>query len=138
MTQEELNILIDRYFDADMSVAEERELRAFLATCPWQSQKIDEAKAVMGYATMPMRRQRRRPALRAFQAAAAVAAIVVVAVALWPARTAYGFAGGERIASAQQAVELMHSDLAALAQASAAANADIEASLSLFSNIKYE
>lgn len=48
-TQVELERLIDRYFDGETTVSEEQELKSSLASCPWNSEKIDEARFTMGY-----------------------------------------------------------------------------------------
>lgn len=47
--QADLERLIQRYFDGETSVQEERELRQCLADCPWTSEAIDEARFTMGY-----------------------------------------------------------------------------------------
>lgn len=50
MTRNEIYNLIDRYFDADTSVDEEKLLRRELAAVPPGDRKADEAKAVIGFA----------------------------------------------------------------------------------------
>ena len=49
MTQTELERLIECYFDGMTTVEQEAALRESLAQCRWQSETINEAKAVMGY-----------------------------------------------------------------------------------------
>ena len=44
--------LIDRYFNAETSEAEELRLKNILATTSYSSPEIDEAKAVLGYFAM--------------------------------------------------------------------------------------
>lgn len=107
MDKDRLHILIDRYFDGDTTVGEERELRAaLLALAPAERDRAtEEALAVMGYARMeaapagnaesgvsPVRW--RRMLLRG-GAAAAVAAVLAVTAVL--PRFA-GDGGGECIA----------------------------------------
>lgn len=107
MDKDRLHILIDRYFDGDTTLGEERELRAaLLALAPAERDRAtEEALAVMGYARMdvtpaanaesgvsPVRW--RRMLLRG-GAAAAVAAVLAVTAVL--PRFA-GDGGGECIA----------------------------------------
>lgn len=107
MDKDRLHILIERYFDGDTTLGEERGLRAaLLALSPAErDQTTEEALAVMGYARMeaapagnaasadsPMRW--RRMLLRG-GAAAAVAAVLAVTAVL--PRFA-GDGGGECIA----------------------------------------
>lgn len=47
--QAELEQLINRYFDGETSIQEEKMLRETLADCPWSSEAIDEARFTMGY-----------------------------------------------------------------------------------------
>jgi len=49
MTEKELHILINRYFDGETSIADERALRRELARTPLHTPLIEEAKAVIGY-----------------------------------------------------------------------------------------
>ena len=57
--QEELEQLIDRYFEGDTTVEEEQTLRQCLADCPWDSEAIDEARFTMGYFTAHKQQQHR-------------------------------------------------------------------------------
>ncbi|MCM1449996.1 MAG: hypothetical protein NC082_06610 [Clostridiales bacterium] len=52
MTHEQLDILIQRYFDGDTSVAEERALKKELIDSRHCSPLCQEARAVMGYITV--------------------------------------------------------------------------------------
>ena len=78
-----IDLLIDRYFEAETTEAEERELRLALAATKCRSAKIDEARAVLGYLAIGRNEARRR---RIFTlphvAAAAAVAAVCAAVAL--------------------------------------------------------
>lgn len=47
--QNELEQLIERYFDSETSIQEEKMLRGALAHCKWSSEVIDEARFAMGY-----------------------------------------------------------------------------------------
>ena len=87
-SQQELEQLIERYFDGMTTVEEEDTLRRTLAHCPWDSQAIDEAKAVMGYFAVHSDLQRnlatRGKRLRITGIAATVAIILAVGgYALW-------------------------------------------------------
>lgn len=141
MTESELNILIDRYFDGDATAAEEALLRRALEGSPWRSAKADEARAVMAYSAMAHRKA--QPGVRRHKSAfiykvagiAACVALMASVSILFKPRADYGFANGERITTSEQAMLLMNDDFAALAQASSTVEADIVADLSLFNDV---
>lgn len=72
--------LAARYFEAETTSAEERELARFLTTPASQSKEFDELRAVMSYlaAGQAYHRKRRIPILR-YAAAAAVIGLLVTA-----------------------------------------------------------
>ena len=84
MDKDRLHILIERYFDGDTTVGEERELRAaLLALAPAERDRAtEEALAVMGYARMDVSPVRWRRMLLRGGAAAAVAAVLAVTAVL--------------------------------------------------------
>lgn len=48
-TDQYWEMLIQRYFEAETTEAEEKELRSFLSTSPGLDSRYDEVRAVMGY-----------------------------------------------------------------------------------------
>ena len=86
--QAELEQLIERYFDGETSVQEEQMLRETLATCPWSSEVIDEARFTMGFFAAhchETERVAKKSNRRKFIGIAASIAIVIAAggYALW-------------------------------------------------------
>lgn len=57
-SKSELERLIDRYFDGETSLQEEHQLRQAITACPWHSEKIEEARVVMGYFAAHRQHQR--------------------------------------------------------------------------------
>ena len=51
-TDQYWEMLIQRYFEAETTEAEENELRSFLSTSPDLDSRYDEVRAVMGYLAM--------------------------------------------------------------------------------------
>ena len=49
MNKQELHILIEKYFQADTSLEQERQLKKELCNTTFSSALIDEARAVLGY-----------------------------------------------------------------------------------------
>lgn len=86
----ELRRLIDRYFEAETTLEEERMLRRMLAESHDRSDYVEEARAVMGVFacgrhasagdTAPAPRRRRRPSLLLTVSAAASIAVIFGAV----------------------------------------------------------
>lgn len=77
--------LINRYFSAETTVAEERELRNVLATTRLSSRLIDEARAVIGYSSAASNSIKSKRSERSFHwlsVAASVALILVAGSAL--------------------------------------------------------
>ena len=70
--------LLRRYFEAETSDAEERQLRAFLVSDEAKGAEFDEARAVMSFLAVG----RRRPKRVSMRKAAAWAASVLVAASL--------------------------------------------------------
>lgn len=119
-SQQELEQLIERYFDGMTSVEEEETLRRTLAHCPWDSQAIDEAKAVMGYFAVHSDRQRhlatRGKRLRITGIAATVAIILAVGgYALWhqqrPDDVCIAYVNGHVVQGDDQVMAMVADDL---------------------------
>lgn len=139
---ERAKLLIERYFDATASEAEERELRLLLTSPPLSevsSPELDEARAVMGYfavgkpAKARARRRSYRPAM-----AAAVTLAIVSAVAI-PLLTHSGsvtenrciaYVGHQEITDNARVLDMMNSDLAVLGDVSETMESDFEKQLS--------
>ncbi|MDE7335205.1 MAG: hypothetical protein K2N10_02685, partial [Muribaculaceae bacterium] len=115
-----LNRLINRYFDATASEAEERELRRMLASTRLRSPEIEQARAVMGFYAVgrkaaPAGRQWRLPAAVTAAAAAAVVAVCVGANALFGPSAAHAnqcvaFGGQPSITDSRSVLAMMHSE----------------------------
>lgn len=73
--------LAERFFEADTSEEEERELRRFIASGQAGSE-FNDVRAVMGLAAVGARRYNRRRRRTVFLSAAAAAAVVMTAVSL--------------------------------------------------------
>lgn len=119
-SQQELEQLIERYFDGMTTVEEEETLRRTLAHCPWDSQAIDEAKAVMGYFAVHCSRQRhlatRGKRLRITGIAATVAIILAVGgYALWhqqrPDDVCIAYVNGHVVQGDDQVMAMVADDL---------------------------
>ena len=138
-----LNQLIDRYFDATATEAEERELRLTLATTPLSSEKIDEARAVMGYFAAGRRdgATRRRRKSQWLRAAAAVAAAAVCGGALLTfisdghtPNQCVAYIGETEITDSHAVLAMMRSDLAEIGEASQSVQTDVASKLSTLFN----
>lgn len=73
--------LAERFFEADTSEEEERELRRFIAS-GLAGSEFNDVRAVMGLAAVGARRYHRRRRRTVFLSAAAVVAVVMTAVSL--------------------------------------------------------
>jgi signal recognition particle subunit SEC65 len=72
-----LHSLIEKYFDGETSLDEERSLRRTLAVTSLQSDKIDEAKAVLGFFAAQRKSARPKQRKLHYWAAAATIALLV-------------------------------------------------------------
>lgn len=133
MNREELHNLIERYFNAETSVAEECILRRELANSALHGDPLaDEARAVMGFAIGSPAAVERRPhkhksipsfyqwrnVAAAIVALAATASIMIGAIR-HPNGECVAYLNGERISDRQTVMRLMFSDLGDMADASA-------------------
>lgn len=73
--------LAERFFEADTSEEEERELRRFIAS-GLAGSEFNDVRAVMGLAAVGARRYHRRRRRTVFLSAAAAAVVVMTAVSL--------------------------------------------------------
>lgn len=74
--------LANRYFEAETSLAEERELRDFIATC--SDPDFDEIKVVMGFMSMESKAYGFAPRKRASLLRYAVAAVAIALLIMVP------------------------------------------------------
>ena len=81
-SQAELEQLIECYFDGMTTVEQEAALREALAQCPWQSETINEAKAVMGYFVAHSQRSRRATLHQSRLRIAGIAATIALIIAI--------------------------------------------------------
>ena len=133
MTDIELHKLINRYFDGDTTLDEERALRRALATPPRNASKTDaladEARAVMGFSLAAPARKTRHVMPWRGVAAVAVTAIVDTSILTGnfghnePEYVAY--LNGEKIADSNTVMNLMLSDLHEMGAASESMESDI-------------
>ena len=119
--QDELEQLIDRYFDGETSVQEEQQLRETLANCPWCSEVIDEARFTMGY--FATHKQQRTPTtvtvskrFRYTAIAASIALLLAMGTGyLWKHQQAQNmcvaYVNGKVIQNEKEVLSLMHNDL---------------------------
>lgn len=117
MNEKELHILIERYFDGDTSVTEERRLLDALLSHPPGDREVDEALAVMGFArvVVPAEMTARRLFKRIMTAAAVVLLVISAAGAFFlttsqssaPQSECYAYVGGERIEDKNQIESIM-------------------------------
>lgn len=111
LSQEQLEAMIEQYFDCKLSDDDERRLRCELASTTFSSETIDEARFTMGFLSMGMARTqaRREPAprwhkswMRVAAAAAAVALVVsaglyVTRMATTPPDACYAWVNGHKV-----------------------------------------
>lgn len=145
MTDKELHILIERYFAAETSIAEERQLRKVLAShsAPVGTDSlIDEAKAVMSVpavigeplpatSSRPTRKTLRFAAPVWWQSAAAVAIIAVLATGIihinrsTPRGECVAYLNGREISDRDAVMNMMFNDLSEMEAASASLQHEI-------------
>ncbi|MBQ9555793.1 MAG: hypothetical protein IJV05_06180 [Muribaculaceae bacterium] len=119
-SQQELERLIERYFDGMTTVEEEDAMRLKLAHCPWSSQAIDDAKAVMGYFAVHSCQQGRHATRgmgqRSIGIAASVAIILAIGgFAIWHQQQAsdicIAYVNGEVVRDNDKVMTLVNQDL---------------------------
>lgn len=128
-----LYALIERYFDADMTPGEERELLGLLLNSDPTDPKVCEALAVMGYARMiskpAVEKPRRQPFRAVWRPALTVAASVAVIVVLIAAMMvsigspstipadSYAYSGGEKIENLREIMSIVESQMNDMSEA---------------------
>lgn len=145
MTDKDLHILIERYFAAETSIAEERQLRKAIVShsAPVGSDPIiDEARAVMSLSTAigepqpdisarPKRKTQRLAAPVWWQSAAAVAIIAVLVTGIihinrsTPREECIAYLNGREISDRDAVINMMFNDLREMEAASASLQNEI-------------
>lgn len=136
-----LEHLIDRYFEGMTDSTQETRLRRLLASTELTSDKIDEARAVMGYfaASRAVESRERRktvqtrilPRIRLIDIAASVAIIAAFALAVINFRAAdensrcMAYANDIVISDAAEVMGIMDNDLSAMREATEDFQAEI-------------
>lgn len=121
-TQAELERLIECYFDGMTTVEQEVALRETLAQCPWQSETINEAKAVMGYFVAHSQQSRcttqRQSRFRIAGIAATIALIIAIGgYHLWhtngqtPEDVCIAYVNGKVLDNNEEVMALIEQDL---------------------------
>jgi len=119
-SQQELEQLIERYFDGMTTVNEEKELRWHLAHCRWTSEVINDAQVVMGYFAAHTQQQHRHKVLvtrhRMTGIAASIAIVLAVgSYALWhqqrPADVCIAYVNGHVVQGDDQVMAMVAEDL---------------------------
>ena len=126
-SRQELEQLIERYFDGLTTVEEEAALRACLARCPWHSESIEDAQVVMGYFAALGKYQRHSAARTTRQRIAGIAASIVIVLsvavfALWhqwqPMDECVAYVNGQAISNHREVMALVENDLSSIGNAS--------------------
>lgn len=120
-SQQELEQLIERYFNGMTTVEEEAALRHELAHCPWSSEDIDDARVVMGYFMTHCKQQQRQHATastrqRIIGIAASIAIILAVGgYTLWHQQQSrdicVAYVNGQVVQSNDQVMAMIADDL---------------------------
>lgn len=121
--QNETYELIERYFNAETTLEEERRLRQLLADTPPGDQLADEAKAVMGFSLCAPRRKKARlmpQGVRAWLSAAAAIAIVFTIGLFMPDTPdmIYASINGHEVTDNNRVMQMMQAELSDMAEAS--------------------
>lgn len=143
MKREYINILIEKYFEGETTLAEERRLRENLPRMRGESPEIDEALAVMGYAAASDKdsvKKKRKPSYR-WVAAAASFALILTAGGIYThylkdsqKSTFMAYSGGVKI-DREEAMQLIAAQMEEMSDASQDIKTEVEDDLSDFRNI---
>ena len=113
ITVDEAEKLMEKYYEGSTTVAEENQLRTFLAQSNVPPQ-FEAEKAIFGYYESKKGRKhfRLQPYLR-WAAAAVIAAGVIIPVSIFQAsgKTNYAYINGVKITDTQEIISLAHSTI---------------------------
>lgn len=124
LSQEQLEAMIEQYFDCTLSDDDERRLRRELASTTFSSAAIDEARFTMGFLSMGMARSQasrepaqrwHKPWMRVAAAAATVALVVsaglyVTRMATAPRDECYAWVNGHKVSDDKVVMRMIQSD----------------------------
>lgn len=122
LTEQQLNQLIERYFNGDTTVDDEALLRRELAIDRWHTDVADEARFVLGYFSMakPQVATRRASWARRLAAAACIGVLLAAGIVMLNARRGQcvAWVGGQPIDDQEQVMNLIAGDLGNMGDAS--------------------
>lgn len=138
---EQLESLIDRYFDATASEAEEKLLRKALVSTKLSSPKIDEARAVMGFFSIE-RQMQKQPVVShsgPYRVAATIAISLICAATLFFSRNrteniCIAYIGQNEITNSNEVLSMFQQELDALSEANIEVRTDLGSQLSTLAN----
>lgn len=143
MTQEQIETLIEKYFDCTATDEEEATLQRSLPLCPWHSEAIDEAMAVMGYTAVgaqlhKAQQMKHSTHIRRLWQVSAAAAVIAIAAggSLYyqnyrHSNVCVAFVNGERVTDSKSVMALMRSDLSSVQETHESVEANVREQLSL-------
>lgn len=143
MNQDSLHNLIERYFDGETSVKEEKDLLKALLSQPDGDPKKDEVLAVMGYSAMiPKAKLAGKIGWVRYAASAAVILILaIVGLTVWESvetginNECYAYVNGQRVENETQIRLLVESQLEEMSEASDEIQNQISADFNDFRDI---
>lgn len=143
MKKEDIHILIERYFEGETTLAEERWLRENLPKMQGESPEIDESLAVMGYAAISDKDKIRRKRSISYRWIAVAASLVLLLTAggiythhLHSSQksTFMAYSGGVKI-DRDEAMHLIAAQMEEMSEASHDIKTEVEDDLADFRNI---
>lgn len=137
---ERLHELIDRYFDATSTEAEEREMLKGLADVSLSSTKIEEARAVTGFFAVErhIRTSHKKHSRGWAKAAAVITVAVICSIVIFTtpqhesdkSNTCIAYIGDTKVTDNETVLSIMRNELGDIEEASSCLQADIDAQLS--------
>lgn len=142
MNTKHIHTLIERYFEGETTISEERWLRENLPRMRGESEEIDEVLAVIGYAAAPCKYKIKRKRLTYYQwIAAASVALILTAGGIYSHHllasqesTFMAYSGGVKI-DREEAMQMIALQMKEMSEASEGIQIEVEDDLADFSNI---
>ncbi|MBQ7940780.1 MAG: hypothetical protein IJ328_00015 [Muribaculaceae bacterium] len=129
LSLEELEVLIEKYFEGETTGEEERCLRAELSDCAYRSSLIDDCLVAMGYFSVGRRAEREKTVRarmtlfrRAASAAAMTAVVLVLGLTLFKSNEVLveddciAYVGGEKISDKDKVIAMVESELSSIGE----------------------
>lgn len=139
-----LHDLIDRYFDATSSEAEEREMLKGLADMSLSSPKINEARAVTGFFAVErhIRSSHKRHSGSWMRIAAAIAVATIGSIAIFTtpehesdqSNLCIAYIGDTKVTDNETVLSIMRNELNDLEEVSSSMQSDIDNQLSILAS----